>query len=139
MKKLFAIAGLAVLTLSLSGAALAQNTTNQTQKAKQHAGKGQHHRHGAMRHMLSERLSEKLALTTAQKEKIRILNEQFKAQLKGLKDNKTEGSAKKKQAKSLFQQHRQSILSVLTAEQKAKLEAMKKTHRKPAQRRGGGA
>lgn len=134
MKKLIALAGIAVLTLSLSGAAIAQKANGQTQKA------GHHHaqRHGALRGILKQKLAEKLDLTSAQKEKIHVLNEQFKAQLKGLKDSKLEKEAKKKQAKSMIKQHRENILGVLTPAQKAKLPELKKNHKRPARRGGGG-
>lgn len=126
MKKLIALAGIAVLTMSLSGVAIAQTTTKKDQTQKTHKREFGGHRHGVLRGIAKAKISEKLALTDAQKEKIRVLNQQFKAQIKGLKDSKGDRDAKKGQLKSAFQQHRQAILNVLTAEQKAKLEAMKK-------------
>lgn len=135
MKKLIVLAGIAVLTLSLSGAAIAQTTTK-TQKDKQHVGRMHGKKHGAMRQVLKQQLAEKLGLTDAQKERIHVLNEQFKAQVKAQKDSKLEREAKRKQMKALFKGHRENILSVLTPEQKAKLKEMRKVRRGPAKRGG---
>jgi len=135
MKKLIALAGIAVLTMSVSGAAIAQTTTKNT-KEKQHVGRA-HGKHHGFRHVLKAKFGEKLALTDAQKEKIRVLNEQFKAQVKAQKDSKLEREAKKKAMKGMFQQHRTNILNVLTPEQKAKLQEMKKARRAAPAKKGG--
>jgi len=63
------------------------------------------------------------------------LRGQFKAQLKALKEDKADRDAKKAQVKGIAKQHRDAVLNVLTPEQKAKLEALKKERKNRAQKR----
>jgi Spy/CpxP family protein refolding chaperone len=74
-----------------------------------------------------EKMKQELGLTDAQGQKIKSINEDFHAKAKAIKDNQSlSQEQKKEQFKVLNEQRKESMKSVLTAEQIQKMEAKKK-------------
>lgn len=78
--------------------------------------------------MLSK-ISEKLNLTAAQKEKVKKLEADFKAKMEKMRADK---SAKPDRSKmqAMFKEHMEKFMAILTPEQKTKFEALMKEMRK---------
>jgi Spy/CpxP family protein refolding chaperone len=95
---------------------------DQLQKNRPSRGNGGFQRGGTARHDKDDKL-EKLNLTPEQQSKAKVLNESFKNKRQEVEKNTalTEDQ-KKEQLKSLKQQHKEDIQSMLTAEQKEKLK-----------------
>ena len=93
------------------------------------------HRKAAKDNMQERRkaVKEQLALTQAQQEKIKGLNQEFRTKRKALHGNTTlDESKRKEEIKALAQQHRKDLRQVLTPEQQQKLQALRKEQRNRA-------
>ena len=74
-----------------------------------------------------EKMKKDLALTDDQSAKLKSLNESYKSKFESLNKNESlDRTAKREQFKTLHQQHRNEMKSVLTQEQVQKLEEMRK-------------
>lgn len=73
----------------------------------------------------------KLSLTDEQKSTIKGIRQDARTQAKSIKSNQSlDDAAKKAELKQLRKDTREKILSVLTSDQRAQLESMKKNHTK---------
>ena len=71
-----------------------------------------------------------LNLTDNQGQQIKAVNEDFRTKMQAIqKDNQLTSAQKKEQAETLQKQHTESIKAVLTAEQKAKLEELRRSRK----------
>lgn len=79
------------------------------------------------KHLQFEHLKKQLDLTEQQQQQLKTINEEFKTKAQTLhKDDALTKAQKKEQFDALQKQHMEQIQSVLTAEQKAKMEQFKK-------------
>jgi len=124
MKKI--LSGFLALVLTAS-AAQAQDTT-----FKKHGKHGKEHKMHAMKG---------LDLSEEQKTKMKALNADFKKQHEELKKQESTLTVTqmKERRKELAQQHRTQVQSILTAEQKAKMEQAKKEGKGRGKYKGGKA
>lgn len=73
-------------------------------------------------------LKEKLGLTEDQVAKLKKIGEETRAAMKALREKEGERDSKKDEAKKIMEAAKAKVDAVLTAEQKAKLEELKKEH-----------
>ncbi|MFA6288132.1 MAG: Spy/CpxP family protein refolding chaperone [Opitutaceae bacterium] len=73
-------------------------------------------------------LKEKLGLTEAQVAQLKKIGEETRAAMKALRDKEGDRDSKKDDVKKIQDDAKAKVDAVLTAEQKAKLEALKKEH-----------
>ena len=75
----------------------------------------------------TEKMKKDLALTDDQSSKLKTMNESYKSKFESLrKDESVDRTAKKEQFKTLHQQQKEELKSVLTQEQIKKMDEMKK-------------
>ena len=122
MKKILSL-GLALFIF----AAATQAQTTDTTVAPKHQ---KMHRQGkAMRGQRAE-MAKKLNLTADQQTKLKALNDSFKQERQGIKDNANLSDDQKKQAyKDLFKKNREARQAIYTPEQKAIIEQSMKERR----------
>jgi Spy/CpxP family protein refolding chaperone len=117
MKKLL----IAMIALSLGLAATAQGKKHEGKERK--FEKKEHMR----QQFKTNHLDKKLNLTDAQGQRIKEVNMDFRTKMKEVqKDETLTSEQKKEQIRTLQQSHTEQIKSILTEEQKNKLEALKK-------------
>lgn len=74
-----------------------------------------------------EEIKQELNLSEEQSTKMKTLNEKLKANMKRIRDNSSlSQEQKKEQVKSLMANHKSSVDAILTAEQKTKMDAIRK-------------
>lgn len=71
------------------------------------------------------RMMQSLNLSKGQKDQLKGIREQRRAQMLALRSSNQPAAAKKERAKAIARESRAKVMSVLTPAQKAKLEAMK--------------
>lgn len=119
MKKIIT-ALFAVAAFTFSASAQNKNNTNEEKGYhKKHEGKG----------MMG---MQKLNLTDAQKQQMKLINEDFKTKIQLL------GKDDKAQRKALMQERKNKISAILTPEQKAQFEQMRKQYKKEGRFSGRG-
>ena len=95
------------------GSVMAQEKTQETKYHEGHYGK----------------MSEKLNLSQQQKDQMKSINDEFRNQMQDLKKNENiTVKEQKNRREDLVKNHNQRIQSILTAEQNAEFEKMKKEH-----------
>jgi Spy/CpxP family protein refolding chaperone len=93
-------------------------------------GKGIHERHGKMHHRPGGMEFQKLNLTDAQKEQMKVQRESFRKQMDELKKNENITVKEwKTRMENLRKEQKTKMESILTTEQKAQLEKMKTEHK----------
>lgn len=83
-------------------------------------------------------LKEKLGLTEDQVARIKKIAEETKASMKALHDKEGDRESKKGEVRKIMEGAKAKIDAVLTAEQKAKLEALRKEHKGEGKGEGEG-
>ncbi|MEZ0216733.1 MAG: Spy/CpxP family protein refolding chaperone [Rariglobus sp.] len=73
-------------------------------------------------------LKEKLGLTEAQVAQLKKIGEDHRAAMKALREKEGERDSKKEEVQKIMESTKAKVAAVLTTEQKAKLEALKKEH-----------
>ncbi len=137
MKKFAAISAVMMLGTALTLGAFAQPP--QTEKPGKSGVAGRKGKEGRGMGRMGKMMGD-LNLTDAQKAKVKTLSEAMATKRKSLSDDtKLSEGDKKEKMKELGKDFRSDIEKVLTAEQKAKMEAARKERReKMGQQRGAG-
>ncbi len=106
MKKLVVV----MMALAISVASIAQN-----ERAERKGNNGEHKAYGKQR----QENFEKMNLSDAQKAQMKAANENFRNQMRSLKDDKTKSmEGQKERREALTKEHRASISSILTPAQR---------------------
>ncbi len=135
MKRLISIAVLSLAVVGLSVASFAQQTGGVKQDKKQ--GAVGHRGHAKMK-LAKKHMAEKLNLTAEQKQRVQILHDQTKARLQALKNSPGDRTSKAAKFKEIREASRTEFQSILTSDQKAKLQEMKKNLNDRLGKRQGG-
>jgi Spy/CpxP family protein refolding chaperone len=141
MKKIlvgtFALAMAAATLTAAAQTGSGTNATGDSPAAGQGQWEGKHGHMGKRGHHRMGRAMKELNLSDAQKSQMKTIRENAKTQAQSIKGNTSLSQDQKRdQLKQLHESTRTQMEGVLTAEQKQKLEDMKKQH---AEKRGANA
>jgi Spy/CpxP family protein refolding chaperone len=96
------------------------------QTSDKEQGKGDRHGRGSDRGQNIERMMEQLNLTQEQKDQLKPLFEQFRKDVKSIRDNASlEPAARQAKFQELRKAHQEKVDAILTAEQKDKLNKLR--------------
>jgi len=123
MKKI----ALSLFALALTIASIAQKPAKETAKER---GAATEHRQHHRDHKKGHDFQDKLNLTDAQKQQAKQIREDFKKQMKDLKDQGLTEEQLKEKRRELAKQEHDKMQSILTAEQREKAKDLRKEEKK---------